>query len=96
LFGTLRNVAVDSAEAWLLEHDPKYVEPKDCPPEETPWGSGEDLQLLVDTGEGKWLPAPQRKTCAACGYLFVPMTPWHRFCGDKCSWKTQKRKQRLS
>jgi hypothetical protein len=86
---------MDSAEAWLSEHDPDYAETKqgwkhldgeecDTPGQEVPFGSDTDLELLVEENEGRWLPSAQRKACERCGYLYAPNTPWQRFCTDKC------------
>ena len=96
---------MDSAELWLLENDPNYVKASQdwkhlktgeyvCPPQEIPWGNADDIQMLVDAGEARYLPVPARRACESCGYLFVPNTPWQRFCREPCRKRVANRRLR--
>lgn len=98
---------MDSAEAWLAEHDPDYAETARNwrhvntgqyvqPSQEAAWDEDEHGPVadLIDQGKAKRVGAAPRKRCADCPSLFSPATEWQIYCSKTCQWRVEKRRQR--
>jgi predicted nucleic acid-binding Zn ribbon protein len=99
---------MDSAEAWLSEHDPDYAETKqdwkhvttgryEVPKEESLHDeTQESVYELLELGAEPVKGVP-RRACECCGLSFEAERRdgnGQRFCTEKCQWRYKKRRQR--
>ena len=94
----------DEAERWLRDHDPDYTKSRNAwrhiaegvyktPAQEVPW----DDDYLNDYIDGAGSPQPlEKRACEACGLTFLPRETKQRYCSERCRWRQQKRRQRMS
>jgi hypothetical protein len=98
---------MDSAEAWLAEHDPDYAETKQDwkhigtgqyvqPSQEAAWDENEHGPVadLIDQGKAKRVGAAQRKKCGACADLFAPAWSHQEYCSEKCRKRVENKRLR--
>lgn len=94
---------MDDAERWLQDNDPNYSTSVSrwknvksgiyrIPRQEIPWGNAQDLAELVDARGGDYVESVPRRACERCHFLFVPQTPWHRFCSRACKHQARRRR----
>jgi hypothetical protein len=98
----------DQAEAWLQQNDPDYQPNSETwkqvrstgdyitPRQEIPWQLGAELATLVATETGEYVEHASRRACERCYDLFVPNTPWHRFCSTRCRRTIEQRRARAA
>jgi predicted nucleic acid-binding Zn ribbon protein len=99
---------VDSAEAWLAEHDPDYAETKQgwkhleggkysVPPEESLHNDKqESVYGLIELGAQTVKGVPNR-LCESCGIAFEAARRdgnGQRFCSKRCMDRVEKRRNR--
>jgi hypothetical protein len=98
---------VDSAEAWLAEHDPDYANKRHDwrhiasgeyvqPSQEAAWDEDANGPVadLVNEGKAHLVGAPLRRKCADCPYLFAPAWAHQVYCSERCRERAKKRRQR--
>ncbi len=98
---------MDSAEAWLSEHDPDYAETKQDwkhlttgkyvqPSQEAGWDEDEHGPVadLIDQGKAKRVGAAQRKQCESCPDLFAPAWAHQVFCSERCRKRAENKRLR--
>lgn len=97
----------DAAEAWLAEHDPDYETTRAAwpqlqdgsyvkPRQEFAWGSSDDLEALNEAAGVRFVAPLEQRACESCNSLFVPREVKQKYCSERCRWRQQKRRQRMS